>query len=366
MDNSSDDTITFDNEGRCNYCRAALAAPQASWSPQEKEKMLEELLTQIKHEGRGKPYDCVMGLSGGLDSSYLALLGYRWGLRVLTIHIDDGFDSEISKFNLAALVRATGFDYLSIEPDSHQYRELTKAYLRAGVPNIAIPQDNVLFASLHRKTKEHNIKYFASGANFALESILQRGNTHHAYDLTNLRDINNEFGASKIDKLPLLSTLGRIRDRRIVGLKTVQPLDLIDYRREVAFRELAEFSGFQYYGRKHLENQFTEFVQLYWFFHKFGVDKRTSHLSSMIVSGQLTRADALREMSEPIYNKDDMASCISAICDGLRLEREDLDRLVLAPPRQHDFYASEKNALWYRLGRRLGWAARLLGSSGQS
>lgn len=350
MDNSSDETITFDSTGRCNYCRAAAGLPQLSWSAEEKAARLETLLNEMKRAGKGKEYDCIMGLSGGLDSSYLALLGHRWGLRVLAVHIDDGFDSDVSKNNLRGLVEATGFRYLTITPDADQYADLIRAYMAAGVPNIAVPQDNILFAFLHKEAKEYGIRYFASGGNYSLESILQAGNTHTAYDLVNLRDIHRRFGSTRIDRLPLLSTFRRLIDRRPGGLRTVTPLDLVDYRRDEAFRELREFCGFEYYGRKHLENRLTEFVQLYWFYHKFGVDKRTSHLSSMIVSNQLSREDALIEYAKPIYVTADMESCIDFIRTGLNISKAEFENLMAGPARQHEFYETEKSRLWYRAG----------------
>ncbi|MDN5704841.1 MAG: hypothetical protein L0G71_05790 [Yaniella sp.] len=359
MDDSSDDTIEFDDSGRCNYCRAASASPVLIQPAETKAMRLQALLIEMKNAGRDNKYDCIMGLSGGLDSSYLALMGYRWGLRVLAVHIDDGFDSDISKGNIDRLVDATGFDYVTINPDSKQFAGLTKAYLRAGVPNIAVPQDNVLFAFLHKQAKEHRIPYFASGGNFALESILQKGNTHTAYDLVNLRDINRKFGTTAIDRLPLLSTLGKMRDHFIGGIDAVRPLDLIDYRKDTAFQELREFSGFQYYGRKHLENHLTEFAQLYWFYHKFGVDKRTSHLSSLIVSGQMTRDQALDEYAKPIYSETKMKACIDLICSRLEISRSELDLLVSEPGRQHSYYATEQSRLWYQASLGLLRAARM-------
>ena len=150
MDDSSDSTIQFDEKGQCNYCTKAINDIGAIYFPNEEgQRRLEILLSDVKQSGRGKKYDCIMGLSGGLDSSYLAYLGYKWGLRILAIHIDDGYDTEISKNNLKKLIAATGFDYEIIQPDMEQYDGLTLAYMKAGVPNIAVPQDNVLFAFLY-------------------------------------------------------------------------------------------------------------------------------------------------------------------------------------------------------------------------
>lgn len=340
MNNESDDWILFDEKGQCNYCNTAFDNVGKIYFPNDEgQKRLNLLLSQVKNSGKGKKYDCIMGVSGGLDSSYLAYLGYKWGLRVLAVHIDDGFDTEISKDNIKKLISVTGFDYEVIKPDATQFNDLTLAYMKAGVPNIAVPQDNVLFAFLYKKMKEYGIKYFLSGGNFALECILQKGNTHYAYDIKNIIDIHNKFGKESIDKLELLSGKQMKDDQKNLGIESPRPLNYIDYNRERAFRELKEFCDFEYYGRKHLENILTAFTQLYWFPKKFGVDKRTSHLSSMIVSGQMTREEALREMEKPVYDEKIMKSYIAVIKKNLKITDEEFDEIMSAPGHQHDEYA---------------------------
>lgn len=350
MDNSSDETIVFDENGVCNYCTGAFANIGKVYFPNEEgEKKLNALLQQIKEEGKGKKYDCIMGLSGGLDSSYLAYLGHKWGLRVLAVHIDDGYDTEISKANLQKLVKATGFDYEVIKPDAEQFNALTLAYLRAGVPNIAVPQDNILFAFLYSLMKKYKIKYFLSGGNFALECILQKGNTHSAKDVTNIKDIHKKFGTAPIDKLKFISTLEYIINERVLGIKTPRPLDFIDYNRERAFKELSDFCGFEYYGRKHLENELTAFAQLYWFPKKFGVDKRTSHLSSMIVSGQISREDALNEYAQPLYDEKQMNEYIERIKEKMHISDEEFAEIMFKEPHQHTEYATENDTLLFKI-----------------
>lgn len=346
MDDSSDTTISFDENGYCNYCTEALAQKENRYFPNEigKEK-LKNQLAEIKRDGAGKRYDCIMGLSGGLDSSYLAYLGKLWGLRVLAVHIDDGFDSDISKENLANLIQATGFDYMTITPDATQFNALTKAYMKAGVPNIAIPQDNVLFAFLYDCAKKYDIKYFLSGSNFSLESILQRGNTYTSTDVINIRDIHRRFGSEPIDKLKFLSTFQLFLGNKMQDIHTLTPLNYIDYNRDRAFQELRDFCGFEYYGRKHLENRLTEFIQLYWFYEKFGVDKRTSHLSSMIVSDQMSRDEALEEFNKPIYDPQNMEECIDFVKKSLNISNDEFTAIMKSPPHQHTDYKTEERSL---------------------
>lgn len=354
MDNSSDPMIRFDENGRCNYCLAAESQINKVYFPNEEgERRLNDILRAIKKSGEGKPYDCIMGLSGGLDSSYLAYLGYRWGLRVLAVHIDDGYDTEISKSNLKKLVAATGFDYKVVCPDAKQFNALTLAYMKAGVPNLAIPQDNVLFAFLYKQMRENGIKYFLSGGNFALECILQKGNTYKAYDVVNIYDINRRFGTTPIDKLEFISTIRHEFDKKVLGLKMPRILNFIDYRRDKAFQELKDFCGFEYYGRKHLENILTAFIQLYWLPNKFGVDKRTSHLSSMIVSNQMTREEALKEYAEPLYDEVMMSEYIAYIKEHLNITDEEFREIMAAPTHQHTEYAIEDNRLVYKLLKKI-------------
>lgn len=354
MDNASDPTITFEEQGHCNYCTAAYSLLNERYFPNEEgARRLEKELSKIREAGKGKKYDCIMGLSGGLDSSYLAYLGHKWGLRVLAIHIDDGYDTEISKRNLQKLVKATGFDYKVIKPDPEQFNALTLAYMKAGVPNLAVPQDNVLFAFLYDQMRKNHIKYFLTGGNYALESILQRGNSYTASDVVNIKDINRRFGTTPINKLQFISTIRYELNERFLGAQRSRPLNYIDYNRDRAFRELHEFCGFEYYGRKHLENILTAFIQLYWLPKKFGVDKRTSHLSSMIVSGQMTRDEALKEYSEPLYDEAQMAEYIALIKKNLKISDEEFEAIMAAPPHQHTEYAVESDGWVYRILRNL-------------
>lgn len=350
MDNRSDNTIVFNAQGYCNYCTKALVRSKKTYFPNEDgKKKLDVLLNKIKESSKGKKYDCIMGLSGGLDSSYLAYLGHTWGLRVLAVHIDDGYDTKISKNNLKKLISATGFDFETITPDAKQFNGLTLAYMKAGVPNVAVPQDNVLFAFLYKKMKEYDIKYFLSGSNFALESILQKGNTHYNTDVTNIKDIHKKYGFDSIDKLELISTVQKVIDKKLHHIKTETPLNYIDYNRDRAFIELENFCNFQYYGRKHLENALTAFVQLVWLPEKFGVDKRTSHLSSMIISNQMTREEALQELKEPLYDTKIMDEYITLIKKNLGITDAEFEYIMKAPTHQHTEFKTEEDMLLYKL-----------------
>jgi len=344
MDNSSDNSIVFDQEGHCNYCTKALGEINTTvYFPNEAgQRKLEEMISIIKQDNKDKPYDCVMGISGGLDSSYLAYLGYKWGLRILAVHIDDGYDTEISKSNIKKLCDAANIELRTITPDPVQFNNLILAYMKAGVPNLAIPQDNILFAFLYEEIKREGLKYFLSGGNFALECVLQQEHVFNSMDIVNIKDIHKKFGTEPINKLKFLSSYRKYSYIKTGKVIQYRPLNYIDYNRDRAFKELYDFCGFEYYGSKHLENILTAFVQLYWFPKKFGVDKRKSHLSSMIVSGQMTRDEALKELKKPIYDEKQMDDYIKIIKKQLRVSDDEFDKIIASPVHEHTDYKTDK------------------------
>ena len=344
MDNASDSTITFDENGNCSYCTKALSEINTTvyFPGEEGKRRLDAMIKMLKEENKDKPYDCVMGISGGLDSSYLAYLGHKWGLRILAVHIDDGYDTEISKENIKRLCDAAHIELRTITPDAEQFNDLILSYMKAGVPNLAIPQDNILFAFLYDTVAKEGIKYFLSGGNFALECVLQHDHVFNAMDTVNIRDIHRRFGAKPIDKLKFVSSYRKYANTKLGKVVQIRPLNYIDYNRDRAFRELYDFCGFEYYGSKHLENMLTAFVQLYWFPKKFGVDKRTSHLSSMIVSGQMTRDEALAILEEPIYDEELMNEYIDFMIANMGITREEFDRIMAAPSHEHTEYKTDK------------------------
>lgn len=209
----------------------------------------------------------------------------------------------------------------------------------SGVPNIAMPQDNILLACLHNEAKEHKVTSFLSGGNFALECILEQGNTHDSFDLVNIRDIHNKFGTKPIDKLPMISLFKKgIVDKYLYNIRSYRPLNYIDYNKNRAISELHDFCDFNYYGGKHLENTFTVFAQQYWFYKKFGVDKRKSHFSSMIVSGQMTREEAMAKLGESLYDEAEMEHIIEKVLKELDISPDEFRKVMAQSPKQHNDY----------------------------
>lgn len=355
LNDSTDSSMSFDENGVCNYCTEALERKDIVYFPNEEgKKKMDALVNRLKSEGKGKKYDCMMGISGGLDSAYLAYIGYKYGLRILAIHIDDGFDAPVASENINKLCEACGIELITIKPDAEQYNDLTKAFFLAEVPNVAMPQDNILFAELYRYAKKNGVKTFLSGGNFALESILQKSDFSddgvNAYCVGQIKDIHNKFGSKDVDKLCFMNNFQRIAYRYVLGISSVRPLNFIDYDREKAIRELNEFCGFEYYESKHCENILTKVIQLYWLPKKFHYDKRTSHLSSMIVSGQLTRGEALQLLSKPICDEKQMDADVNTVCSKLGLSRSEFDGIVIRPGKRHSDY---KTSLSYFIAHKL-------------
>jgi len=341
MDNNSDNTITFDENGFCSYCTYALERMPNVYFPNELGRnRLENLINKIKKDGRNRKYDCIMGLSGGLDSSYLAYIGYIMGLKILAFHIDDGYNTSIATENIVNLCKKCNIDLIIEKPDQKQFNDITLSFLKASLPGVCNPQDNLIISYLNENARKHKIKYFLSGANFALESILERSNGINAADGFHIKSINKQFGTQKIDKLPLVSLFQTyFKDKYIRRIKFIKPLDLMDYNKNKAISELNKFCGFSYYGGKHYENILTRFIQCYYLPEKFSIDKRKSHLSSLIISNQMTREEAISEIKKPIYeSKELLDSDLTFILTKLNINKEYFSELIANPVNSHYDY----------------------------
>lgn len=339
MDTVGDPDITFDSKGYCNYCTDGLLRLQQMEFSADIEK-LKRLFEKVKEDCKNDAYDCLVGVSGGLDSSYIIYLGHKYGLRMLGIHIDDGLDTELAKANIQNLCQKAQVHLITIQPDPEQYRDLTLSFFKAGVPNLAIPQDNLILAGLTDAAKEYKLKYLLHGSNVAMEGILQTGNSYTAADDVHIREIQKKFSGKPINKLRLLSTFENSIFRHFRrDLIRVKPLDMIDYRFDKAVQELEAFCGYKYYGAKHHESVLTRFMQCWYLPEKFEADKRKSHLSSMIISGQMTREEALERLEQPRYPSEEMKEAdFNVLAKFLGLSREEFDKLISQPAHSHDEY----------------------------
>ena len=341
MDNASDTTIKFDDQGHCNYCNDVLARRNQEYFPNEVgKKKLDALMAKLKEEGKGKKYDCIVGVSGGLDSSYVIYLGYQYGLRMLAVHIDDGLDTEIAKQNIKNLCDKAKVELINICPDKEQYADLMLSFFKASVPNLAMSQDNLLIQALHDITKKYGIEYSLSGANFAHESILERSTGINAMDKTHLIAIHKRFGTKPIDKLKVGNLWSAyIGWRYFSKVTNFYPLNYIDYNKERVLAELKEFSDYNYYGGKHYESILCRFLQCYYLPTKYNFDKRKSHFSSLVVDGQMTRDAAIEELKKPAYlSKELQEQDMEFLAEYFGITREEFDRIIALPAKQHSDY----------------------------
>lgn len=333
----TDPEIVFDADGVCNHCILFDSVTRAYWHPNEQgSRLLARNLEKIKDAGAGKEYDCILGLSGGVDSSYLALKVHEWGLRPLVVHVDAGWNSELAVANIEAIVKHCGFDLHTHVVDWEEMRDLHLAYLRAGIANQDVPQDHVFFASLYHFATRNRIHYILSGGNLATEGIFPSAWHGSAMDARNLKAIHRQFGKRR---LRTYSTIGFLRYYLwyplVRGVRTVRPLNYIPYDKAQAVAELEQKVGWRSYGRKHGESLFTKLFQNYYLPTKFGYDKRKPHLSSLIVSGQMTREEALAKLQEPLYDPIERETDIAYFCRKLRITREQFDGFVAAPSRHY-------------------------------
>lgn len=344
MDNESDNSISFDSEGYCNYCSEAIELKKNKYYPNKRgEEIIKEIVEKLKLKNSNKKYDCIIGVSGGLDSSYLLYLAkIKWGLRVLAVHVDDGFDTKISTSNIKKLCKKAKIELFTLKPNYDQYNDLLSSYILAKVPNITAFQDNILSASLYSFAKKNSIYDFFSGGNFALESILQQGNNFDMGDSKNIKSIHKKHGSMKIKDLQFISKFKKAIYEKISKINTYRPLNYINYNYKAAFQELNDFCDFRYYGSKHLENNLTAFVQLYWLPKKFNFDKRKSHYSSMIVSGQMTREEALQKLQSKPYEVSQIDNILSKISKETGFSKEKIDHIILDTNSSHYDYKTDR------------------------
>jgi len=299
---TSDPLITFGRDGTCSHCREFDTAVRPAWRPDDAGGLALEM-ERIRAAGRGADYDCVVGVSGGVDSSYLLLLAIRHGLRPLPVHVDTGWNSELASHNIESMIRALDLDLYTVVIDWEEMRRLQIAFLRAGVPNQDIPQDHAITASLYFTARRFGIGTLLYGNNYATESVLPRAWGHDNLDTRHILAIHARFGAAPLRRFPLLSFADvcamRFAHPEPPAVRLFAPLDLARYDKAAALRELTEVAGFKEYDTKHGESRFTRFFQGVLLPRRFGYDKRRAHLSSLVLAGQMGREEALARMAEP-------------------------------------------------------------------
>jgi len=285
----SDPDISFDIDGVCSHCHQA-------------QKSLGEIKTLKLPIIKGKKYDCLIGLSGGVDSSYLLHKAVELGLRPLCFSVDNGWNDSKADENIMRLVEGLKVPFYRYTIDTKKFIELQGAFMRAGQKNLEIPTDHILMATTLEMADKYGIKWVLSGGNVATESIMPESWGYNARDLVHIKDVYNKMIGKKLVGLPVCSLLKWNYYRWVKGIKTLYLLDYLGYNRVEAIKLLEDKYGYKDYGEKHGESVFTKWFQNYYLFMKFGIDKRKAHLSSMINSGQMTKQEALDELGRnPIY-----------------------------------------------------------------
>lgn len=346
---TTDPNIFFGNTGICNHCMEFESVTKLNWFPnKEGAQRLQEKIDQIKSTGKTSDYDCIIGLSGGVDSSYLAIKAAEWGLRPLVVHVDAGWNSELAVANIEKIVRYCNYDLHTHVVDWEDMRDLHLAYLNAAVANQDVPQDHIFFASLYHFATQNNIKYILSGGNIATESIFPKAWHGSAMDAINLKAIHKRFGSHRLRQYKTISFFDYyIWYPFFKKMRTFRPLNFMPYNKELALKELQEKAGYKSYARKHGESLFTKLFQNYYLPFKFGMDKRKPHLASLIVSGQISRDEALTIMQEPLYDKHELEIDITFFCKKLRLTRQEFDELLNVPIHHYSDFPNWDNR--YRL-----------------
>ena len=346
MDTTAEE-ITFDANGVCSFChyfdREIKPILERAHSKEGK-KILEQIVKNIKESRKNKPYDSVLGISGGTDSSYLAYLAKELGLHPLVVHVDTGWNSPESEANVKSLVSQLGFELEIIRVDWEEMRDLQTAFYKASVKNCEIPQDHAFLAALYRKAAEVGVHYILTGGNLWTESILPRSWGYNAGDLRPLMAIHRRFGTKPLRNFPTLSFWKHyFYYPSIRGIKEVRLLNYVPYDRAEAKRILSEKFGWQDYGLKHYESVLTRFFQGYYLPTKFGIDKRKAHFSSLILAGQMAREQALEELKKPPYPSEEQLQADKAyIAQKLGLSLSQWEEILALPPRDHyEFPTSE-------------------------
>jgi N-acetyl sugar amidotransferase len=333
---TTDSEIEFDANGICNHCRRYYEiASKKLFDTKEGERKLKEIFNSIKEDGKNKKYDCILGVSGGLDSSYVAYIAKRFGLRVLLVHVDNGWNSEISEKNIERILKKTNFDIYRYKIDWEEFKDLQRAYFKSSVVDIEVITDHAVSAVIYRLAIERKIKYILAGGNIVSEAIMPRSWNYIKGDARNIKAIHKRFGTRKLKNFPLLSILKRGYYKNILGIKTIRVLDYINYNRSEAMKILEKEFDWEYYGKKHYESIFTRFYQGYILPRKFGIDKRKAHLSNLICSYQITRKEALEEIKKEIYPPELLEKDKKYVINKLGFSEEEFEKFMKNKPKSH-------------------------------
>jgi N-acetyl sugar amidotransferase len=339
---TSDPEIEFDERGICNHCRRweDRVAAEVPVDDADRTRRIASIVARIKNDGRGKPYDCIIGVSGGVDSTTVAYHVKQLGLRPLAVHLDNGWNTELAVDNIQRTLETLKIDLQTHVLDWDEFRDLQLSFLRASVPNCEIPTDHAISALMMRTAARFGLRYVISGGNLATEGILPMSWTYYNQDLRHLRDIHRRFGSGRTRTYPTLSLAHWAWYVLVRRIRVVRILNLVGYQKTSAMELIQRELGWRPYPAKHYESLYTRFYQGYYLPAKFGYDKRRPHYSTLVMAGDMSRDEAMEAMGKDPYAGGDLEHDRDYVLRKLRITKEELDRMIAAPNRRHEDYAS--------------------------
>lgn len=360
---TTDVTIAFNEKGICNHCLNAEKKLKSEWLPNELgKKKLEDKAREIREYGKGRKYDCIIGMSGGVDSSYLLHVAVKMmDLRPLVVHVDGGWNTEIAVRNIERMVTALGLELFTYVVDWNEMRDLQLAFLKSSVANQDTPQDHVFFAKLYDFAIKNKIRYVLNGANLTSESILPLSWGYNPRDKIHIKAVHKKFGRIKLKTFPLMSSFQIfLYWPYIKRMQRVTPLNWMDYNKNEAIKFLGKNYGWQYYGGKHLESVWTKFFQGYYLPVKFGYDKRKAHLSSLIISGQISRQEAIEILKSSPYDKPEIEEDLKYVSKKLGLSVEEMIQLIKLDNKSYKDYNNQEKLVIVRIMKYVLRKAKLI------
>ena len=341
---SSDTRISFDENGVCDHCRDFIYNVKPNWNVGTQSKVeLSKIFDKIKKEGRGKDFDCILGLSGGVDSSYMLHLAVKeFGLRPLVFHVDGGWNSELAVHNIQMLVDKLKLDLFTEVINWEEMKDFQLAFFKSGLPHLDIPQDHAFVATLYNFASKYNIKYILNGGNISTECVRNPMEfMYYGTDMIHIGDIINKFGTIKMNTYPFSSVLRhKFFLRYVKGVKVIKPLNYLPYVKLEALNLLEQEYGWKPYPQKHFESRFTKFFESYWLPERFGFDTRRIQFSSLILTGQMNREEAIEQLKRPSYNVETLDDEFKFIATKLGVSSDKLREYFYLPKK---FYWDYKN-----------------------
>jgi N-acetyl sugar amidotransferase len=342
MDNIADDDIRFDEKGICNYYYEYKEAEATGvFTGKEGEEKLEKIVEEVRSAGVGKQYDCLIGLSGGVDSTYVAWLVKSKGLRPLAVHLDNGWNSELAVKNIENIISKLGIDLYTLVINWQEFKDIQLSYLKASVVDIEVVSDHAIFATMYKLAKEKGIGYIFSGTNIVTEHIMPPSWLYKKMDFTNLKDIHSKFGSVKLKTYPTFDFKKHVYYSSVLKLVPISILNYVPYNKKEIKEFITRELNWRDYGGKHYESSFTKFYQAYILPEKFKIDKRKAHLSTLICAGQISKEEALEELKQPLYDPKELQADKEYVLKKFGLSKEEFEVIMNLSPRKHEEFKTD-------------------------